>query len=1081
MINKIGGSMSIHLKDSNKTSGQDSFKVHSKIAETICEIIENSDLEECSFNMGLFGNWGSGKSFIINKIEENLSKEKYLFLNIDVWKFIGNPLLRSILFDINKQLKERANVIFPNGYTENNRELESILYYEESLKNEIPISLEECDKKLKKLFIANKPYWLTTFGVIVVLFLISVFVPKTLYDSWGYWSNIINGLLVTNSNLLGFCIGILCILIYPLKKIGEVLYNGLEIQNYKTLPNFSPEQFERIFSNITNTISENEKKLVIVFDNLDRCEPKYAYETLSTIKTFMDIKNCFYIVPCDDNAVKQYITNNYSIIQNTKEPGQKNTFANTLGVEFFDKLFDTYIRIPILEEIDRDKFIEEQLKQITIFEELKDNIREIRQILYYGYKGSTPRQIKKFINDFSTYYLLAKNIDSNKQFLLKNIPFFAIMLIIKQKWNSIENELIQVPQLIQNPEIKDTSFNDFINKINPLIPQPLPSLLPFIYLKETTNEQFINEKLKNGEFIEEFNENIYKRIRTEIDNILISEDELYILQAANSSFATLTNAENIDNSLKIDFIRTIGKVVSCIDDVKNFASFLLKNQKNINEFYTSINNMFNNEKNIIKSLLVDFLAEKQETYIDNQQKIFNLIIQDKTNLFKSQDIKVIFSNITGLTEITKSIQNYVKLAFKNNKEDFIHSNFIELIINSISQNGISEQAEICLRSFSANQLSVTNRSLLASKTKELITYLNSHLQYGTSDFTNIISYIKLCLQLLYKEDFAENFAGIMAQLYSILERLRTTTDTTRKQYAYDLLIEMFWFVDDDNKFSSVLNQYITSNKDLFVEKLKTKAFSYIEELFKYELSQKVLLSNADISSCIYENFAKEISDNYMILLRKDGDIKNLEELLTYIRENEISLDKTKFKNDIIQKYIDINDIKLILDVFKLLDNNGYEVTKRQRLSIKNKLIDFYKEEPQSRITQLGDMKNLLSDDEFNINILTPIFNHIKSELNSTHQVTSYSNIIQVTNESFINAKLAIVNEIITNLSEDNQEMAEYELCLGLIQLVYKAGQDISIYKEKLEERKTGFNEKLINIYNSLYPQNENKNEILDNI
>ena len=58
-------------------------------------------------------------------------------------------------------------------------------------------------------------------------------------------------------------------------------------------------------------------------------------------------------------------------------------------------------------------------------------------------------------------------------------------------------------------------------------------------------------------------------------------------------------------------------------------------------------------------------------------------------------------------------------------------------------------------------------------------------------------------------------------------------------------------------------------------------------------------------------------------------------------------------------------------------------------------------------------------------------------------------------------------------------MAEYELCLGLIQLVQSAGQDISIYKEKLEERKTIFNEKLINIYNSLYPQNENKNEVID--
>ena len=36
---------------------------------------------------------------------------------------------------------------------------------------------------------------------------------------------------------------------------------------------------------------------------------------------------------------------------------------------------------------------------------------------------------------------------------------------------------------------------------------------------------------------------------------------------------------------------------------------------------------------------------------------------------------------------------------------------------------------------------------------------------------------------------------------------------------------------------------------------------------------------------------------------------------------------------------------------------------------------------------------------------------------------------------------------------------------------------LSIYKEKLEERKKEFSEKLINIYNSLYPQNEDASEI----
>ena len=54
--------------------------------------------------------------------------------------------------------------------------------------------------------------------------------------------------------------------------------------------------------------------------------------------------------------------------------------------------------------------------------------------------------------------------------------------------------------------------------------------------------------------------------------------------------------------------------------------------------------MYNSEKNIIKSHIIDYLAEKQEAYEIYQKEIFELIIKDDTNLFKSQDIKPIFSN-----------------------------------------------------------------------------------------------------------------------------------------------------------------------------------------------------------------------------------------------------------------------------------------------------------------------------------------------------------------------------------------------------------------------------------------------------
>ena len=123
----------------------------------------------------------------------------------------------------------------------------------------------------------------------------------------------------------------------------------------------------------------------------------------------------------------------------------------------------------------------------------------------------------------------------------------------------------------------------------------------------------------------------------------------------------------------------------------------------------------------------------------NEWVIFNLIILDKTNQFTQKEISPIFSEITDLTGISKNIQNYIRFAFKNNKQDLIPLNFVEFIINSIDTNGISEQAKICLNAFSCEQLSSNNRKKLTNKISELITYLNSRLQYGSSDITTTLA------------------------------------------------------------------------------------------------------------------------------------------------------------------------------------------------------------------------------------------------------------------------------------------------------------------------------------------------------
>lgn len=1064
--------MVIYAKDSNKSIGKDNFGVHTKIAQTISEIIQKTSLEDCSLNIGLFGKWGSGKSFIVDKIKNELPKDKYVFLNIDVWKFIGNPLLRSILFDINKQLQVEAQKIFPKGYMEDNNDLESILYYEKELKEEIALSMGKFYKKLKNLFEVNKFY----LSGMVILFIIALNSRGVWLSKIGAFGDFLKGLLAANSALLGLIVGIVGFLFYPFKKLGELLLYGIDVHNYKILPNFSPEQFERIFLNITKNITEANLKLVIVFDNLDRCEPKYAYETLSTIKTFMDVPNCVYIVPCDDKAVKNYIANDYFDEEN---------FRSELCVEFFDKLFDTFIRIPELQEIDRDNFINGLLRELDIYDNLKHEVSNIRQILYYGYKGLTPRQIKKFVNDFSTYYLLAENIDPEKKFLLKNISLFAIMMVIKQKWNHLESILVEKPMLINNPKItkdNDKEYYNFISKVSPLIPYPLPSLLPFIYLKETPNEQTINSKLRNGEIVENIEGNIYKRIKIEIENIN-GEDQLYLLNALKSLLSSINVPNNpLPNQIFVNLVKIMGFAMRKLDET-NFAIFIAQNKKFIDFIYNNIQYTNRNDKEIIKSKIISYLQSKDVAHEVFKLQLFKLIINDTNSLISNAQIHQIFSKISDINQILNTIfQKYILLAFEDEKGVCIPEHIIDLIIGAVSHQPMSEHLKNFMLHFKSDQLSIKNKQNLINKLESILKEYSSpnsnYYAMNANVAQNRATNILLCLKLVSGNDFSQEQKNTIIQnIINLAIKMKSSTDSLQKKLACRLMIELVRFVDATNEqYNKNLENLIAVNIQVFIDCLAEVNFSYIKSAFSNDKIKGVFLSYPEVVKFVYEKFIDYIPNNYEFLLGDVNAKENLKIMINLINEKKLSIDGTSFKNNIITKYTNLGDVSQTVDIIQVLDEYGYKITSKQLQNIKNSLIDLYKKDKVKGLEKLGIIKGLMPEEEFSKYLLVPIFKYIDSELDNTNDTSSFLSIITILNNIFIKENLILLDEIIKKLSEDGQASAEYELCLHLIKQLKMAGFPVDKYKEKLEERIETFNEDLSTLFDELYPRDVDKHD-----
>ncbi|EKE03961.1 MAG: KAP P-loop protein [uncultured bacterium] len=444
-------------------SGQnkkDSFGIHTDISKALKKLIENSTLERHSYTIGLVGPWGCGKSFIIDNLKAYLNKEKCHFVYINTWKYSKAPLLRTVLWELCDQIKDKG---IPTT-----EELEKSFYTNE-------------EKQIESFHIV---YWLIL-GLWALLSIIAVL----FYEPMNKALNLLPPLFLVGISL------------FYEKILPKFIFRE---DKYIHKSMFSIEQFEKKFDQIINTLKD--KKLVIIFDDIDRCNSEDSYQILSDIKTYLEKHNCVYIIPFDEAPLKEHFKFKfYPNAQLSTSELYSGLVCKPDGPtyidfyhEFIDKLFDSYIRIPDLKEHDRDRFIEESLKKLNIQTPCTDDIYKIKQILFFAYKGLTPRQIERFINDFAMYYYLAQEIDGKKHYLLSNISFFTLMMAIKQRWPEAQNTFLSHPGILkdfyngqENLSLEE-SLQYFLSNVKECI-DPQKALPPFVYLRESENELTIRQ------------------------------------------------------------------------------------------------------------------------------------------------------------------------------------------------------------------------------------------------------------------------------------------------------------------------------------------------------------------------------------------------------------------------------------------------------------------------------------------------------------------------------------------------------------------------------------------------------------
>lgn len=145
---------------------------------------------------------------------------------------------------------------------------------------------------------------------------------------------------------------------------------GIENENY--LKDF--EEFNKCKTKIKEKIKEicKKKTQIFIIDELDRCNPNFAIETLEIIKHFFDIKNCVFVVSVDKLQLQESAKTIYGQGMNSEK--------------YFSKFFDyqyNLLALDFYETIDLEDIynLEKIIKQFSkLFSDLNVSLRDAKKI-----------------------------------------------------------------------------------------------------------------------------------------------------------------------------------------------------------------------------------------------------------------------------------------------------------------------------------------------------------------------------------------------------------------------------------------------------------------------------------------------------------------------------------------------------------------------------------------------------------------------------------------------------------------------------------------------------------------------------
>ena len=357
-----------------------------------------------TFTIGLFGEWGSGKSSIVKTAQKRLEAQAELnrknvkFVTYDAWKYAGDSFRRMFLFELKRAL----------GFEEN--ELMQRFYSSETDETEIKTNING-----KRVILA----------VAYSIFAVIIFILLGIIAGWK--NAIPSGVALV---ALGF-------------SLYTWIFDNLKVSINKPLL-FAPEQFEDCYHNMLNKAMKRHNwlqqklnwvtngrynkeisKLIIVIDNIDRCQPDVTYSLLSDIKSFLgDSQDVIFIVPVDVDALRKHIVDT-------------NKRSSHDADEFLRKFFNVSIWIKSYQNDEMYDFTQ-NLNQKYLLGLNPTSVSVISREF-----ATNPRRIIQLLNN-----LIVEFTHYSQDFLSKYQALVCLLAIIREEYPDDMKLIVQNPVLL---------------------------------------------------------------------------------------------------------------------------------------------------------------------------------------------------------------------------------------------------------------------------------------------------------------------------------------------------------------------------------------------------------------------------------------------------------------------------------------------------------------------------------------------------------------------------------------------------------------------------------------------------------